>query len=1320
MVASVTIGSGIAERSASGGSSSAGNARQLAISGAFPLLDATFERMGPDLVGTAADGERIVLAGYFDNARPPDLEQGDGVWLSGGLVVALAAEGVAATTWAAGTVNGVAASPDPSPDVPAPAAEDPSPASPEGSAPEAEASEPPAAEAAAPPPSEDALETSPGGDENALTGDLITVTAPPNAFDIRPGRVPLADANLTPISAGGFAYIEPPRHEDELLLFSRFPSELEAQTQLPGPKYATLWDNGVPWSTLGDVDETRAATLEIALNSFRRIAPRENYMAVLDATGASTNQIGQFLNVAPDALAALAPGSKAIEGSAIHSLNAIQLAAGSHVRFDVFFDAAGNAQFNDVALMTVTTAAGTVPVTIGSIQSLRGDGATGWLTIDYTARTSGAYTFGFAVINDDDQSYSRLFVDNRRISATETFASDTFEYRVLATGSDEQGILTRLLRPLPGFHAPTQAVTLPAGGQLTIDALANVVDPDPFDAPVFIGTLSEGTRGSLSTTSAGIITYSGGEFFRALAEGATGTDHFGYIVDGGSGGAQATARVEVTMTGVNDAPEARDDAVAGVEDKPINGNVLAGAGADRDIDGDVLSVASQPVAMPQHGAVVLSADGSFTYTPAADFNGTDSFTYRVSDGRLTDDATVTLTIAPVNDAPIGLADVAQAFQNGPPIAIDVLANDRDIDDAHGTLVIAGATVARGQVSIAADQRLIYDPASVAAFASLAEGATAIETITYTVRDPHGAQSTASVAVTIVGTNDAPTARPDTAAAIEDGAPVHINVLTNDDDIDTDDSAATLKVVSAVSTLAGALPIAADGTILYDIRGIAAFDRLAQGQTVAGFDTITYTIADRHGAKATSQVAVSVTGANDAPRAVDDGFAGTEDRIDPLPVLANDVDPDVGDRLTITLINGQSAGVGTAITLPSGATAALLADGRITYDAGQLYNALGAGEVAIDGFTYAISDGHGGPASQAQVTLTIAGVNDAPVAVADVAGTDEDAAVRIAVLANDSDPDVRDHLVVRGVDAAGTLGDVWVNADGTVTYDPNGRFDNLAAGATATDSFRYVADDGHGGRSTATVTVTVHGVAVPQAAPQQVLQSFEQAQGLVVAGWGREPGQQASVQPVSLIQTFTGDLAAFRPTHLDTALQLSAFGGSAIGPGIRQSALESFLDLPGGALPDDNGLFSGETGDRSEPNVASGIATRISLDAADVGADGRITVVFDWNFLSAEHVGDNEPGPNDYAVFSVSDGTHWEVFTLDDARTVGFGASGWRRSSFDIGSAFAIPAAGDLFLTLGFGVVNDQNSKQSVEPVDRQRPAQPRNRQRLHPHRLPGR
>ncbi len=80
-----------------------------------------------------------------------------------------------------------------------------------------------------------------------------------------------------------------------------------------------------------------------------------------------------------------------------------------------------------------------------------------------------------------------------------------------------------------------------------------------------------------------------------------------------------------------------------------------------------------------------------------------------------------------------------------------------------------------------------------------------------------------------------------------------------------------------------------------------------------------------------------------------------------------------------------------------------------------------------------------------------------------------------VLANDTDPDTGDVLTVSGVDTSGTLGEVPWNADGSFTYDPNGQFEDLAVGETATDTFTYTVSDGHGGSDTASVTITISGV-----------------------------------------------------------------------------------------------------------------------------------------------------------------------------------------------------------------------------------------------------
>src|SRR5205814_1951161 len=106
------------------------------------------------------------------------------------------------------------------------------------------------------------------------------------------------------------------------------------------------------------------------------------------------------------------------------------------------------------------------------------------------------------------------------------------------------------------------------------------------------------------------------------------------------------------FTGANTAPTAVDDTATTAEDTPVSIAVLAN---DSDADGDAMSAVQ--VSGPSHGTLVLNADGGFSYTPAHDYSGPDSFTYRASDGTLQSAvATVSITIAAVNDAPTGVAD----------------------------------------------------------------------------------------------------------------------------------------------------------------------------------------------------------------------------------------------------------------------------------------------------------------------------------------------------------------------------------------------------------------------------------------------------------------------------------------------------------------------------------------------------------------------------------------------------------------------------------------------------------------------------------------
>ncbi len=202
----------------------------------------------------------------------------------------------------------------------------------------------------------------------------------------------------------------------------------------------------------------------------------------------------------------------------------------------------------------------------------------------------------------------------------------------------------------------------------------------------------------------------------------------------------------------------------------------------------------------------------------------------------------------------------------------------------------------------------------------------------------------------------------------------------------------------------------------------------------------------------------------------------------------DTDPN-NDPLTVTEVNGNSSDIGQEISLPSGALLTLNSDGTYSYNPNGKYENLGLGETATDSFTYTISDGNGGT-SQATVRITINGRNDPPVAENDSTSTDADVVLANENVLNDngngedSDPDSNDTLVVTEINGnssdigqeitlpSGAL--LTLNSDGTYSYNPNGQYDSLPVGETATDSFTYTISDGKRGTSTATVTVTING------------------------------------------------------------------------------------------------------------------------------------------------------------------------------------------------------------------------------------------------------
>ena len=763
--------------------------------------------------------------------------------------------------------------------------------------------------------------------------------------------------------------------------------------------------------------------------------------------------------------------------------------------------------------------------------------------------------------------------------------------------------------------------------------LGRVVAEDPEgDALTYELVSGDGERFAIRARD-GVVTYVGpGEDFE------TEPNRYDLVVRARDAfGAEARARVVVTVTNANDAPEAVDDEAETPEDETVTVDVLAN---DTDADGDRLRV--ETVSAAAHGTAAV-AGGAVTYAPAANYHGADRFTYVVSDGRGgTATATVDVTVLPVNDAPEAVDDEAETPEDE-TVTVDVLANDTDADGdrlrvetvsaaAHGTAAVAGGAVT-------------YAPAANY------HGA---DRFTYVVSDGRGGTATATVDVTVLPVNDAPEAVDDEAETPEDET-VTVDVLANDTDADGD----RLRV-ETVSAAAHGTAAVAGGAVTY-----------APAANYHGADRFTYVVSDGRGGTATATVDVTVLPVNDAPEAVDDEAETPEDETVTVDVLANDTDAD-GDRLRVETVSaaahGTAAVAGGAVTYAPAANyhgadrfTYVVSDGRggtatatvdvtvlpvndapeavddeaetpedetVTVDVlandtdadgdrlrvetvsaaahgtaavagGAVTYAPAANYHGADRFTYVVSDGRGGTAT-ATVDVTVLPVNDAPEAVDDEAETPEDETVTVDVLANDTDAD-GDRLRVETVSAA-AHGTAAV-AGGAVTYAP-------AANYHGADRFTYVVSDGRGLADTATVEVTVLPVNdAPEAVgviPDQVLD---------------EGGGEATVDLTPFFDDPDGDALTFRATSSDTDIATVTVAGAVltltpVAPGAVSVAVTA--EDPGGLTA--THAFAAGVGDRlsravlgntlaavARSHLASARMTLGRRVTADPGEGSRLTV-----------------------------------------------------------------------------------------------------------------
>ncbi|HCG7183809.1 TPA: tandem-95 repeat protein [Vibrio parahaemolyticus] len=545
--------------------------------------------------------------------------------------------------------------------------------------------------------------------------------------------------------------------------------------------------------------------------------------------------------------------------------------------------------------------------------------------------------------------------------------------------------------------------------------IIKVLGNDTFegdDQVVSLDTNNGPANGTVSVNPDGSVTYTPNDNY-------VGKDTFTYIVT--SGGVSESTTVEVNVTPVNDAPVAKDDIATTQEDTAVTIDVLPN---DTDIDGDTLRIDSASV--PSDQGTVEIVDGKLVFTPAENFNGDAEITYTVTDGELTDEAKVSVTVNPVNDAPTIKVDAVESITEDAVSTDTVVATltVRDTDTPEDQLTVSLENNSNGYFVLVGNEVKLTQ----AGVDAVNNDELNLKDLTISASVSDGVNPTASDSDSLIvnRVNDAPTVE---------------NAIA-DQELSEDFATYTIDLNDAFKDSDSALNFSVSGNsnVLVSIEnGIATITPTADWN---GSETLTFTATDPSGESVSQRVDFTVAPVADI---VADKATVVEDTSTVIKVLGNDTFEGDGKVVSLDTNNG-----------PANGTVSVNPDGSVTYTPNDNYH-------GADSFTYIVTSG--GVSESTTVNVDVTPVNDAPVAKDDIATTQEDTAVTIDVLPNDTDVD-GDKLSIESASVPKEQGTVEV-VNGKLVFTPAENFNGDAEIIyTVTDG--QLADE-------AKVTVTVNPV-----------------------------------------------------------------------------------------------------------------------------------------------------------------------------------------------------------------------------------------------------
>ena len=530
-----------------------------------------------------------------------------------------------------------------------------------------------------------------------------------------------------------------------------------------------------------------------------------------------------------------------------------------------------------------------------------------------------------------------------------------------------------------------------------------------------------------------------GEFEYIPYPNEEGDDSFIFEVTDGKNTASAT--ISISILGIPDPAAAGNDQFTVLEGALLSINAENGVLTnDSAVDKKDSLNAATLIQDAQHGNLTLNPDGSFEYQHNGSENSSDEFIYKVSNSTGAATATVTLTITPVNDAPVALNDSGSGYLIGKGgtlnnSSLNVLNNDSDAEGDQLEAILT-SQAGKGSVVLALDGTFSYTHNGTNSTS---------DSFTYQAKDSNGALSTPATVTIVI--NEPPVAVNDAYTLQGSGWVITGNLLTNDSDPES----------NPLSILTADVTDPAHGSVTVNSNGSFSYTYNKSGATQ---DSFTYRAYDGFGKSNEATVTLDI---HTLPTAVADNYSviiGKSISVEAnAGVRNNDSDAETAtDNLLVSLTSTPACTATGGFTLNS--------DGSFNYT----HN--GNESCASDNFTYKVTDAAGGSAT-ATVTITV--LDNVPVAANDTFQVAEAGSVSpdfaSGVLANDDDSETaKADLVVTLLPNTGpqcaTVAPFILNTDGSFSYTHNGD-DNCN-----TDSFEYRVTNENGGSSTATVTLNI--------------------------------------------------------------------------------------------------------------------------------------------------------------------------------------------------------------------------------------------------------